>query len=232
MRRPAVPWGLILPGLLIGWSVAAVPARAETPKAETAGAQAAAPRRYVPPRLGAPDNRVSGATRGVDVMQLAALAPLDVGLTAREQPRLYWFNSQPIQGGASITLIDDTSSRTVFKATVPGPLPAGINSFPLAGTPGRIGNAAYQWTLTVVLSKQDPSLNPVASGLIQRVAQPVKLSGGGKLPEAKLWYDEVDSISQSIQRAPGDRGLRLARSTLLEQAGLPDAAAYDRAATQ
>ncbi len=44
--------------------------------------------------------------------------------------------------------------------------------------------------------------------------------------------DEVDAISQSIRRAPGDRTLRQTRSALLEQAGLSEAAAYDRAASQ
>jgi hypothetical protein len=219
---------VVLLGPLLGSSVAGAAS------AQASGSDPTPPRGYVPPKVGAPDNRVSGATRGPEgeAMQLAALAPPDVGLTAREQPRLYWFNSRPIGGGASITIIDDATNRTVFKATVPGPLPAGINSFPMAGTHGRISDdTAYRWSLTVVLSTQDPSRNPVASGLIERVARPGTV-GGGKPPAAGLWYDEVDSISQSIRRAPGDRSLRQARSTLLEQAGLTEAAAYDRAASR
>ena len=222
MGARAVHWVLVLLSLVSGVGAARAGTAVEAPKADSAEPEAA-PRRFVPPRLGSPENRVSGATRGSEPMQFAALAPSDVGLTAREQPRLYWYNSLPIQGSASITIVDDFSDRVVLRATIPGPFPAGINSFPLSGTQGRINSeTTYKWSLTVVVSKQDPSRTLVAGGLIERVPQPAE----------SLWYDEVDSISQSIRHAPGDRALRQTRSALLERAGLTDIAAYDRAAAR
>ncbi len=198
MNGRTVHWLLVSLGPLIGSGLAGAAwaqatAAGATTNAGTASSDTAAPRRYVPPRLGAPDNRVSGATRGpdADAMQLDVLAPPDVGLTARAQPRLYWFNSRPIEGDALITIVDDASDRTVLKATVPGPLPAGINSFSLADTQGRIrDDTAYRWSLTVVLSKRDPSRNPVASGMIERVARPAPrpAADAAKRSAPGLWY--------------------------------------------
>ena len=213
-------WVILFLSLVYGSGVARAAPEVETPKADSARPEAPAARSYVPPRLGSPENRVSGATRGADTLQLAALAPHDVGLTARAQPRLYWYNSLPIPGGASIVLSDDLSDRVVLRAVIPGPLPAGINSFPLTGTQGRIdSDKTYKWSITVAAPKQDASRTLVTGGLIERVPQPA----------SDLWYDEMDAISQSIRHTPEDRTLRQTRSALLERAGLTDIAAYDRA---
>ena len=54
----------------------------------------------------------------------------------------------------------------------------------------------------------------------------------GIYAEAGLWYDAIGALSRLIERNPGDAGLRAMRAGLLEQIGLPAAAAYDRAATR
>lgn len=201
------------------------------------GPSGAPPGRYVPPKLGAPDNRVSGATRGLAVThqsRLDLLAPPDIGLTAREQPTLYWFNSSPIRGDAVLTIVDEDAGRTVLKMIIPGPLPAGINSFRLAGTRGRIKDGvAYRWSVRVIVSAREPSRNLVASGMIQLSGRPMPAGAtdSDALAQAGLWYDAIDAASVAIQQAPGDARLHEKRSVLLEQIGLVDAAAFDRASS-
>jgi hypothetical protein len=46
--------------------------------------------------------------------------------------------------------------------------------------------------------------------------------------ESGLWYDAVEAISELIAAAPQDAQWRQQRAMLLEQADLPDVAAYDR----
>jgi hypothetical protein len=46
--------------------------------------------------------------------------------------------------------------------------------------------------------------------------------------QSGLWYDAVDEISKLIYANPADGALREQRASLLAQAGLAHAAAYDR----
>jgi uncharacterized protein DUF928 len=192
---------------------------------------------YSPPLRGSPNNRVSGGTRGLtaDLLKLDALAPQRVGQTVKEQPTLYWYNSKPIASAVEVTLVADQSSKTVLKVTVPGPLPAGINGFRLADTKVRLDpNVDYQWSVAVVASTAERPRNAFASGMIRRVMrlEPIPASGadGGAAAYAAagLWYDAFEIVSKAIDRTPADRQLRERRSRLLEQAGLPDAAEFDR----
>ena len=47
---------------------------------------------------------------------------------------------------------------------------------------------------------------------------------------AGLWYDAVDELSRQISAQPQNRALRESRASLLEQVGLAEVAASDRAA--
>src|SRR5271168_697816 len=50
---------------------------------------------YVPPMRGAPGGRTGGGSRGIkgSDLTIAVLAPDHVGLTAEDQPTLYWYAS-------------------------------------------------------------------------------------------------------------------------------------------
>ena len=43
-----------------------------------------------------------------------------------------------------------------------------------------------------------------------------------------IWYDAIDSLSSSINAAPGDPQLRAQRAALLDQVMLGDVAEFDR----
>jgi hypothetical protein len=192
---------------------------------------------YNPPLRGAPDGRVTGGTRGLTAERLSldVLAPQHIGQTLREQPTLYWYNSRPVASAVEVTIVADESSKTVLKATIPGPLPAGINAFRLADTKVRLDpNVDYQWSVTVVASTVDRSRNVFASGMIRRVTRLEPASVGGPdggaaaYAAAGLWYDAIEIVSKAIDRAPASRQLHERRSNLLEQVGLSDAAGFDR----
>jgi hypothetical protein len=119
-------------------------------------------------------------------------------------------------------------------------VPAGIHPLRLDGTSARLEpNVEYQWSVTAIVSTREPSRNIVASGMVKRIAPSDARraipagsadTAAAAYAEAGIWYDAVDALSQAIQRAPEDRALRMRRGDLLEQVGLKDAAAFDRAA--
>jgi len=202
-------------------------------------AQTSAAPSYVPPMRGAPEARISGSTRGktADLLQLDVLAPNHVGRTVQEQPTLYWYNSRSIAGSVEITIIADQTNKVLLDSTVAGPVPAGIHAFRLAGTAARLDmHVIYQWTVTDVVSKTEPSRNVVASGMVERVpASDVALSGSksgadmaAAYARAGIWYDAIDALSRGIESAPANATLRGYRADLLAQIGLNDAANFDR----
>jgi len=216
---------------------------ADTTAKHDAGVQSAPETQllYIPPDRGAPEVRVSGGTRGAsnDGLRIDVLSPDQTGLTIQEQPTLYWYSSAPIRGGARISIVAEKTNKTAMDDPIPGPLPAGIHAIGLRGTAVRLAlNADYQWSVTEERSATDPSRNIVTSGMIRRVAPPGATSGTNlrasaegcaEYARAGLWYDALDAVSESIQHAPLDGRLRLLRSKLLQQVGLTNAAAADRA---
>jgi hypothetical protein len=88
--------------------------------------------------------------------------------------------------------------------------------------------------VAVVVDPAQRSRDIVAGGDIKRVDAPVSAAGGPldlarTYAEAGLWYDLIDALSAGIAASPGDAGLREQRAALLEQVGLTEAAAHERA---
>jgi Domain of Unknown Function (DUF928) len=213
-----------------------------TPEKESKPAEAAAKTqiRYVPPDVGAPEVRVSGGTRGIrgDDLSVSVLAPKQTGLTMQEQPTLYWYNSRTARAGVRLSIVVDNTDKTILNIRLPGVVSAGIHPFRLRETRVRLArDIDYEWSVTAVQS-QDPSENIVASGMIRRVRSP---DGSGDLQlkitfdaathyaHLGLWYDAMQALSEAIPTSPDGMNLRLQRSDLLNQVGLTDAAAWDRA---
>jgi len=64
--------------------------------------------------------------------------------------------------------------------------------------------------------------------LRKQLARADKTSAARLYAAAGLWYDTIAALAALIDAAPQDARLRQQRATLLEQEGLPEAAAYDR----
>ncbi len=208
----------------------------------TSGAADSASSTYKPPMRGAPSRRVGGATRGAGTtdMVLTVLAPDQTGLTTQAQPTLYWYASKPTNTLIELTLISDDAELPVLSKSIQL-TPGGVQAINLASYGVTLApETEYEWFVSVVSDTQQRSKDVTSGGTIRRVAPDpavqAKVAAAaeravpGIYAEAGLWYDALGALSRLIERNPDDAALRAARAGLLEQIGLPAAAAYDRAA--
>ncbi len=206
---------------------------------------------YQPPMRGsASSGRIGGGTRGAGdgpSVTLEVLAPDHAGLTVSAQPTLYWFVSQRIETGAELsaelTIVDDTSVDPMLELKLTPPIEPGIHALSLKEQGIQLKpNVPYQWFIAIVVDPSQRSYDIIAGGEIERVAQTSDLAsqlrsvGTQETPqvyaEAGIWYDALDGLSTQIGNSPNDAGLRQQRAALLDQVGLPGAAAYERSNSQ
>ncbi len=217
---------LFAPLIALPVASAQQPAASETPE-------------YKPPVRGAPARRVGGSSRGAEELPfVAVIAPDHVGHTISEQPALYWFVSRRSPVRVEITLIDSAGVKPVVEASITNAEP-GIHRFSLAEHKVRLKpGEEYQWSVSLVSDDKQRSNDVVSQGSVQLVAPAAqlqaKLAGLPRSAQARVyaaegvWYDAMAAISESIAAQPADGTLRAARASLLEQAGLKDAAAFER----
>ena len=249
-----IPLSSLAGGALVGASTAEVQKRAAnqsgfirvaSTKKATGGMVAGFA--YQPPMRGsASSGRIGGGTRGAadgPSVTLEVLAPDHAGLTVSAQPTLYWFVSQRIETDAKLTIVDDTSVDPLLELKLTPPIEPGIHALSLEEHGIQLApNVPYQWFVAVVVDPSQRSYDVIAGGEIERVAQTSELAsqlrsvGTQETPqayaEAGIWYDALDGLSTQIGNSPNDAGLRQQRAALLDQVGLPGAAAYERSNIQ
>ena len=220
----------------------ALPAAAQAPATATAQASDSAGAIYKPPLRGAPARRVGGATRGSGDTDLVlnVLAPDQTGLTTQAQPTLYWYASKPTTTLIELTLISDGAETPVLSKNV-NLTPGGVQAIDLASLGVTlVPETEYEWFVSVVANTNQRSKDMTSGGAIRRVAVDpavaAKVAAAGEraapriYAEAGLWYDAIGSLSRLIERNQADAELRSLRAALLDQIGLPSAAAADRVA--
>jgi hypothetical protein len=183
---------------------------------------------YQPPRRGAPRARVGGGLRGVRALpNPLALAPDHVGQTVVAQPSLFWYiDGSPGPGKQLVfTLIDEESIEPLVEVALAAPKRSGIWRVRLADYGVRLApGQEYEWSVALIPDPAQRSKDVVSSGYIRRVAAPEKLErcrpDVDTYADLGLWYDALESISDSIDAAPSDPVLRGQRNALLRQAKL------------
>jgi hypothetical protein len=197
---------------------------------------------YRPPKRGAPGGREGAGTRGLreSLPTLAVLAPqAHTGLTAREQPVLYWYLSQETQHPVEVVLTDQQSVKPLLAIRLDPPLPPGMQRVRLADYNIRlVPGVLYTWSVSLIRDAAQRSYDVLTAGTIERVELPEALRGplvhANKMTAARLyateglWYDTIAALSELIDTRPQDTVLRQQRAMVLEQEGLTAAAAYDR----
>ena len=163
---------------------------------------------------------------------LSVLAPDHSGLTASEQPSLYWYISAATGLPVELTVMDPDVTQPLLEIRVATPIEAGIHRLRLSDhgvrlAPGR----AYRWYVAVVPDSGRRSRDILAGGAIQRVDPSGEMAARlgqarrEELPsiyaEAGLWYDALAAVSELIERTPDSREHRRQRAALLAQVGLP-----------
>jgi hypothetical protein len=197
---------------------------------------------YLPPARGAPERRVSGGTRGVDqeTAKILVLAPAATGETMATAPTLYWFVSQAVRYPVEVTVTQDGVAAPLLAATLDQPARPGIYALSLADAhvalrPG----TEYRWSVALVVDPRRRAKDIVGSGgilcvapspaLRQQLASAPATSRPAILAGASLWYDALAALSDEIAAAPDAKLFRTHRAALLDQVGLSEAAAFDRA---
>jgi hypothetical protein len=213
----------------------------ETALAQNSGqAGAASPAsgvRFRPPTTGAPSVRVTGGSRGSGdaSITLDVLAPDDTGVTTREQPSLFWFQSKPADAKFELTLLQENKPKPIVQVTVDRSTKAGIQRLKLSDHGVKLApGVEYQWVVALITDPDNRSSDLVASGVIKRIEpaadlkEKIEKATPASLPsvyaEAGIWYDALAVLSDQIDAQPENKSLRETRSDLLRQVGLKAAA--------
>jgi hypothetical protein len=183
---------------------------------------------YAAPEGAEPRRRPSGTTRGVPpTLTLTALAPDHVARTRSAQSALYWYLPElpPENAEIRFAVSSDQPLETLVDAPLPRPEQPGIQEIRLADYGVELPIAReLQWSVSVVVEPDQPSLAPFTSGWIERVEDvPVSATGPEAIvaqARAGLWYDALADLQQLLARNPDNADLLRARTQLLREAGL------------
>jgi hypothetical protein len=196
--------------------------------------------KFRPPTTGAPSVRVTGGSRGTGNTEITldVLAPDDSGITTREQPSLFWYQSRPAEAKFELTLLQENQVNPLVQVKVERSTKAGIQRIKLSDhgvrlTPG----VEYQWVVALINDPDNRSTDLVASGVIKRIepaadlkekiAKATPLSLASVYAEAGIWYDALAVLSDEIEAHPENKVLQQTRTDLLRQVGLKLVAAND-----
>jgi hypothetical protein len=216
--------------------LAALSAAALLPSAPAQAQMPAVPA-YKPPAESQVPRRVGGSQRGntSDLPLVSVLAPDHLGLTVSEQPVLYWYLSASTAARIELALVVPGRPAPLVERVAGGDR-AGIQAFRPGVTlePG----VQYEWSVAVVVDPAQRSRDVFTAGAIMRVAASPALATrlasnaqearAGVFAEAGIWYDALASMSSDIDSHPDDRAKRERRAASLDQAGLAEAAAFER----
>ena len=194
---------------------------------------------YRPLTPDGPKVRVDGHVRGTGdaALTLTVLAPEHVGLTTKEQPSLYWFQSKTANSHLEVTVTEEKAIKPLLEARFET-ASNGVQRVRLSDYNVRLAEGVeYRWSVAMVLDPENRSKDIVASGVIKRVKPTEKLlkrlrdAPAPELPyiyaDEGVWYDSLESLSELVDARPQDAKLHEIRAVYFMQVGLPDAAMQD-----
>jgi len=189
---------------------------------------------YVPPNRGAPTSRVGGGTRGSGGPQVAlrVLAPEETGLSATDQPSLYWFVSPNQNVRLELTIAEEDAIDPMLEQELSAGGEHAIGMLDLSKSAVHLQpNVEYQWSVSVVVDPAERSKDVMASGRLRYVPAPKGVEDSTRgLPsveqaavwaKAGYWYDALNIVASV---AKSDMAAQDALSSLLSQVGLQDVA--------
>jgi hypothetical protein len=193
---------------------------------------------YHPPEIsgGILPLRVGGGSRGAngDGIAIEVLVPDHIALTTREQPSLYWYQSKAAKTLCEVTLTQPKKAKPLLVLRSATPTEPGIHSIRLADFKVKLTpNIIYKWSVAVVLDPANRSEDIIANGIIEFVTPSPQVAAqlgeatdanrAAIYADAGIWYDALDSLSDLIEKNPGNQTLQDQRSQLLTQVGLDGA---------
>lgn len=184
--------------------------------------------------LASEETYIRGADSGVT---LAALAPRHVARTVSARPPLFWYLSALPEGSPSyaITIAGDDDVEPLVQTPLPAPTRPGLQRVALAdlGTDLPL-DKSLRWSIALKLDPENPSRDVIAQGAIERISEPAGLAAeleaakpldrASVFAAAGIWYDALAELERVFRDAPGEAVPRARLRSLLESAGIPDAA--------
>jgi hypothetical protein len=138
-----------------------------------------------------------------------------------------------------VTRTADAGATTLASGSLQVKDGPGISALKLGDMNARL-EPGVEYRVTLMFFDRASSVRATESVLVKHVAEPVELAAmtAGAPPAARarayasagIWFDAMDAISNAIAGTPAAPGPRHDRATLLEQAGLPEIANFDRKA--
>lgn len=241
--RLALAAGTLLAGLAAAGAapvLAAEPALSPRALLDQTAQAAASPPIYVPPRRGGPSDVAPAATRGGVVRhKVKVLAPDHTGLTTSAQPTLYMYVGETGRLQLLLTRSGDTAVPPVASGRLDARDAPAILAVQLASIGAKL-ETGVEYRLTVMALDHGGSIRASDAVQIMRVAAPPELAAAtaAGTPQAQarvyagagVWYDALQALGQALAAKPGDPSPRADRAALLEQAGMPEIASFDRRA--
>lgn len=195
---------------------------------------------FVPHDSGAPVVTESGGVRAVTVLpKVQLLAPRRMARTLAPNPTLYWHISKAAIGNLWFTLVVDDSTviNPLLEIRVDGVDQEGIYSVNLDDhnislEPGQ----RYIWSLVLSTESSGFGSDQVAQSLLEHTPDPeLHAKLGGLTPQDRTvrlaaegyWYDAIQMLSDQIG-VDVESPWKTARAQLLDEAGLLQAARFDR----
>jgi hypothetical protein len=175
---------------------------------------------FVPPALGAPGNRVGAGTRGgvANTPGIALLAPPGGGMTASDQPTLYWWLEVPFAGELSVSLGAANAARQLISTREAVDLPAGQHAFALADYGLRLSaGTIYRWTVTLDPAGGGAKISGSSFVQLSESAIPSTTTAdpaeANRQAAAGNWYDAFAAVAD-------DPDTSVLRDALLHQVGI------------
>jgi hypothetical protein len=159
-----------------------------------------------------------------------------VGMTAREQPVIYWYLSDDAADPVKVSIVVPKKAKPLFAQELPAGTKAGLHKIDLAGEkqdgkpiklePG----ISYTVTVKVMTAGSDNAGDPFARCNIVRVdpaktpADAAKETDPAKRAaaygKAGMWFDYLDALNEAIAAKPNDEALLQKRAKALAKQGL------------
>ena len=194
--------------------------------------------RFKPPKVGAPDNRSGGASRGSNCSSnqksLKALLPAGkLGLTVAEYPTFFVYVPESSTQLAEFELREENNNKVVYKKRFIVPATSGVVNFSLGADktlpPLKVGKN-YHWMFSIICDSQDRSEDFFIEGWVQRVEpSPTLLSDLQKAAPrdrpalyaaAGIWHETLTTLTDLRYSSPKDLTLVADWVELLESVGL------------
>ncbi|MEI7839311.1 MAG: DUF928 domain-containing protein [Methylococcaceae bacterium] len=149
---------------------------------------------YKPPQINAPQTRIGGGTRNLNLAtpKIQVLAPKHTALTSQSQPVLYWYLYEAAQQKVDFILIEEGADEPLLEKSL-SLTTAGLNRIHLADYDVVLqAGKKYKWSI----SDAEHCLEDTSATLIYQ-SPAIPLSTVEQKAEAGYWYDALQQLIET-----------------------------------